>query len=565
MKPIVTPNSRWLWLAGMCVGAASLSAQTAIFNKSFETDGAGSRYTVENPSDDGSNDYFGIRELGSAGTRARGTIDGNFMWSIRDLDADGTAVADLASDEGRITWTEVIDISDLGNFAISVIAAQGWDEQEFDNVMSFQIRIDGGEWRTVGGFRGLHTNSPSYYFQGDLRTIPEFSDPRLTGTFREWSWDVFGTGSTMEIRMYTNMNGGSEENHFDNLTITAESGLNFFETSTTASLPESAGSGAITVTLPEAAPSEGLTISIANSDVDGSEVVMPTELVIPAGASSGQIDFTVLNDLQFDADELVSVLLSAPGYAREQVDIAITNLQSSPNLVINEVLPILNDVNTEDLAFDANNDGVVNDDDDQFIEIINMEDFAVDMSGWTINDELAPRHVIPDGTVLEPGGVLLVFSAGDPRGVFGGALIQVASLKSINFDEDGDVARIVAGTDLQGNAVIIDSVPYAADIGETYDSIQRVPELTGTVESFVDHPAVDGSGGALWSPGTRVDGSFFFDFTNELTLVPTETEVKESGSITVAVNLGSVQINKGIEDKRDMDKGDEHEVEFFEA
>jgi len=94
------------------IGAAGFSilsaADVTLLDGSFETDGSiatgDGRYTVQGGGDDGSQDYFGRRELGSAGTRVRGTIDGSFMWSIRDIDQVGEEppLDDLEPDEGRV-------------------------------------------------------------------------------------------------------------------------------------------------------------------------------------------------------------------------------------------------------------------------------------------------------------------------------------------------------------------------------------------------------------------------------------------------------------------------------
>ncbi len=104
------------------------AAEVEIFKESFETDGVDTRYTVENPSDDGSNDFFARRLEGSAGTRPRGgALDGDWFWGARDLDGDGVEVNDLEDHEARITWSDAIDISGLGNITIKVAVAQGDD------------------------------------------------------------------------------------------------------------------------------------------------------------------------------------------------------------------------------------------------------------------------------------------------------------------------------------------------------------------------------------------------------------------------------------------------------
>ncbi len=99
------------WITGVglaCVGmggALSYGAEVTAFSESFETDGLGSRYTIENGSDNGGTGYFARRQEFSAGTRTSGgTIDGDFMFTGRDIDAagDGTGVPPLEAREGEL-------------------------------------------------------------------------------------------------------------------------------------------------------------------------------------------------------------------------------------------------------------------------------------------------------------------------------------------------------------------------------------------------------------------------------------------------------------------------------
>jgi hypothetical protein len=518
------------------------AAESLLFSESFETDGADTRYIVENRSDDGSNDYNDRRQIGSPGTRVRGNIDGDWFWGLRDLDAEGEAVNDLNDDEGRITWTESIDITNVGNLRLAVTAAQGGDEQEWDNVVAFQIRIDGGDWINIGGFRGRHTNSPSHYFQGDLRTFPDRTDPRLNQQFSDWSWDVYLTGSTAEVRMFTNMNGGSEEVAFDNLRLFGDDAVDFATFAVSSStFAEDAGTGTITITLPAAAPAGGVTFMVENTDTDGDEVMLPEMITVPEGQTMVMTNFPIIADGRFDGDELVIVRFSAPGYARDQVRFTVTNIDAKPNVIINEFLPVLNDlednVPAEDLPlYDVNGDGRTDEDEEQFIEIVNLEDVPVDISGWTVNDELQIRHIFPEGTILPPGGVILVFADAVPVGVFGGAIVQVTELVSPNFDEDGDIAQIVAG------GAVVDAIAYTGDLGETYDSITRFPDLTGTTEGVQDHTTIPEANGALWSPGTKVDGSYFADYVGKLNVGFSNGGVVGEGN-SISITLQSQQLD----------------------
>ena len=84
---------------------------------------------------------------------------------------------------------------------------------------------------------------------------------------------------------------------------------------------------------------------------------------------------------------------------------------SQPLLIINEVLydPPSGD------AGDANGDGTREAQEDEFIEFVNIGG-TLDLSGYTIHDNAQERHVFPEGTVIPPGGVLVLFGGGSPTG-----------------------------------------------------------------------------------------------------------------------------------------------------
>jgi hypothetical protein len=196
-----------------------------LLQESFETDGAGTRYTVQNPSDDGESDYFARRELGSAGTAVdRGTMDGDFFWGAEDIDGDGTAVDDLLATQARINFNE-FSIAGVGNLVIRASAAQGYDTVEWNNALYFEYSIDGGEWFSVGGFRGTFTNSPARYYEGDTETYPDEDNPRLSRSFKDFEWRVFGSGDTMRVRVFADLNGGNEEYDIDNIRVIGDDGV----------------------------------------------------------------------------------------------------------------------------------------------------------------------------------------------------------------------------------------------------------------------------------------------------------------------------------------------------
>ena len=152
------------------------------------------------------------------------------------------------------------------------------------------------------------------------------------------------------------------------------------------------------------------------------------------------------------------------------------------------------------LAGDANGDGVRHSYNDEFVEIVNNSDGAIDISGWSLLDATTMRHLFPSGTALAPHTAIVIFGGGTPTGSFGGALVQTASTGSLLLNNDGDSVILNDGALTQ--AVVTFGVEIGAD-----QSLTLEPDISGS--AFVKHSLAAGSEGALFSPGTMVDGDPF--------------------------------------------------------
>ncbi|MEO1035360.1 MAG: ExeM/NucH family extracellular endonuclease [Pseudomonadota bacterium] len=152
-----------------------------------------------------------------------------------------------------------------------------------------------------------------------------------------------------------------------------------------------------------------------------------------------------------------------------------------------------------DIAGDANGDGVRDGSQDEFVELVNDSGADLDLSGWTLNDAVGLRHMFPAGTVVADGCAIVVFGGGTPVGSFGGSVIQVASTGFIGLNNGGDSITILDSTGAQ--------VATASYTNEAPDqSLTLDPDISGAP---TPHSAAAGSGGALFSPGTRIDGTAF--------------------------------------------------------
>lgn len=174
-----------------------------------------------------------------------------------------------------------------------------------------------------------------------------------------------------------------------------------------------------------------------------------------------------------------------------------TNEIVAPDIVINEFLADP----ASDLPGDANGDGVRDSSEDEFVEIVNVSGADLDVSGWTIADGFSVRHTFPAGSVITNGCSVVVFGGGAPTGAFGNSLVQTASGGSLGLNNGGDTVTVNDGSSN------VASVGYGSE-GGSNQSLTLSPDITGTLP-MVQHTSATGSGGALFSPGTKIDGSNF--------------------------------------------------------
>jgi uncharacterized protein YjdB len=203
-------------------------------------------------------------------------------------------------------------------------------------------------------------------------------------------------------------------------------------------------------------------------------------------------------------------------------------------LVINEILadvPPDNAATANVVEGDANRDGVRNDDDDEFVELVNNSNAAVDISGVVITDATnatTSRFTFPAGTILAAGRAVVVFGGGTPPAsdpAFGGALIFTTTSLSLNNTADTVTVKLpVAGTD-----VVIATYNYAAEANAD-QSITRSPDITGN--PLVQHTTATNADGRVFSPGTRVDGTPFGS--------PAITRIEVTPA-TAAIDVGQTQ------------------------
>ena len=244
--------------------------------------------------------------------------------------------------------------------------------------------------------------------------------------------------------------------------------------------------------------------SIQDEDIEDIETIIITvesqdELIV----ISSSITISILDD---DSDSDGDGINDSDDDCPNEAGLPEYNGCSQPLLIINEVLY---DPSNQGLDGDANGDGQYVHDDDEFIEFVNLGG-TLDISGYTISDADAIRHTFPAGTIIQSNGVLVLFGGGTPTGDFGGANVQVANgfENRLNLNNSGDVATL---HNANGEVVLtFDIEPFSNNPNESYT---RYPDLNLDPGAdgilFYQHAGIGEALGALFSPGTKIDGTNF--------------------------------------------------------
>ena len=241
--------------------------------------------------------------------------------------------------------------------------------------------------------------------------------------------------------------------------------------------------------------------SMQDSDIEEIEtIIISVESQNDVVLTSSSITISILDD---DSDSDGDGINDSDDDCPNEAGLPEYNGCSQPLLIINEVLydPPSGD------AGDANGDGTREAQEDEFIEFVNIGG-TLDLSGYTIHDNAQERHVFPEGTVIPPGGVLVLFGGGSPTGAFGNAIVQTATTGLLNMNNAGDFVTLQNNN---GEVVLtFDIEPLSNNPDESYS---RYPDLNTEPDSdgnlFFQHASLSESSGTLFSPGTRIDGTNF--------------------------------------------------------
>ena len=162
-------------------------------------------------------------------------------------------------------------------------------------------------------------------------------------------------------------------------------------------------------------------------------------------------------------------------------------------LIIHEIL-----ADPGQKLIDANQDGLGDYKDDEFVEIVNISSEVLDLGAVTLSVDPDETFVFPAGTCLQPGQAAVVFATYEGGGDFGGSLAFESTSGKLSLNNGGDTVRLIV------NGLEIDTVTYNQSQGEYDQSMTREADLDPTAP-FVRHTQVGGAGHACPSALTSSD------------------------------------------------------------
>lgn len=209
---------------------------------------------------------------------------------------------------------------------------------------------------------------------------------------------------------------------------------------------------------------------------------------VPDGASSGLVDVTVTEG----------------GRTATQTGFRVQGSLSYGDLLLNELLP-------DASGLDANGDGVISEDGDEFVELVNTTTDPIDVSGLLLSDSGTERHRFPNPTTIPAGGCLVVFGGGTPRGfaaLHASGHAQAATSGKLGLSDDADEVLVRSPSGLVLVHVIYDDAKDTSSWNRKTDGDSTSAQPALLDDKYKRHDRVDATSGAM-SPGRRATGAPF--------------------------------------------------------
>lgn len=483
-------------------------------------------------------DGFGIFQVGvgsvpfsllddSAGVFAADTLGivdsatnfGTFFGATDTVNSDNT-------DPVSYTWS--FDVSGATDLSLAIDAGAMGDFESSD-VFSIAYSIDGAEAVTLFDFTADEAAAQSYTLAGG--TVVSLDDPlietttgvSLTNVFQTLEADLAGTGSTLEVIVTADTNGGTEAFALQNLLITGTT----------------VGGGT------PVAP----TYAVATSDTQGFEGSSFAFTVTRSGDTSvaGSVEYTIGGDV--DADDISGALAGTVDFAAGQTSATVTvNTLDDDLSEALETLSLTLSNPVEGTITTASASVSVQDNDT--ITLISAVQGAGDVSGfvgqdvtvsaivtYTFRDGFFVQEEVTDsdGNPITSEGIF-VFTNSLPS-VSLGDLVQVTGGVSERFDRTQITATDIV-TVSSGNAIpdytSISLDPASAPNFESLEGmLVSVDSGTSDPLTLITNFNLDRFGEFWVSAGGQTQPTQLFDAQTELAEVQALMEANENARLLI--------------------------------
>ena len=203
----------------------SIIALSLPFQESFETNGNGSRYNLSIAENISGADYFSrARESDLSGVNFSGSEDGTYLFAAQDING-----LSGVSDPLQMLDITGIDITGGSNLLFEVLLVEDdlgsdehWDSGDggTGDYVIFEYQIDGG------GYQNLLAIRPEAFGSNQIPRIDTDFDglgdgAEITDTWTDFSENIIGTGTTLDLRINIRLTSGNEDIGIDNIRITS--------------------------------------------------------------------------------------------------------------------------------------------------------------------------------------------------------------------------------------------------------------------------------------------------------------------------------------------------------
>lgn len=343
-----------------------------------------------------------------------------------------------------------------------------YNDQDKSNSLNFSHSLDDSTYTDVASLNLLSTeaaaSSPDWVSTAKSTTITGLNLAIGASIYVRWSTDeISGSGSMDQIAI---------DDIVVNATTDAAIPTTAFN-STTSSVTETTADQTVLIPVTMYNIENTVSLSVTPSGTANvADYTLNTSSLTFNTNTTQNISLTIKNDADMLNETVILTLAETTA-----TDVTISNSihtvtitdDDIPNIIINEILA---DPGTN---IDANGDGIISSNDDEFIEFVNLDNVSYDLTGYTVSDA-SVRYTF--GSVTIPaGGSVVIFGGGTPTGIPG--ISDTTS--NLGLSNSGDTVSL---KNTEGTTIA--TYTYGGEANDD-QSIARNNDATG---DFVKHTTI---------------------------------------------------------------------------